>query len=255
MVLHRVVEGGSKRRVVLVHGFTQTLHSWEGVGSALAAAGHEVVRLDLPGHGGSSDERMHFDEAAGAVGEAGGRGVYVGYSLGGRLCLRLAVERPDLVTGLVLLSASPGLADPRERATRRTADEALALEIEAAGTDLFLHRWLSQPLFAGLRVPAADFAARQANRPEGLAAALRLLGTGTQTPLWDRLGSLRMPVMLVVGMDDPKFSDVATRMARAVGPTAALTVVTDAGHAVHLEQPHEVATTIRDFVHEHVPVS
>ena len=248
MVLHRVVEGGSNRRVVLVHGFTQTLRSWDGVVARLAGTGYEVVRVDLPGHGGSSHLRMGFDEAAAAVGEGGGKGVYVGYSSGGRLCLRLAVERPDLVTGLVLLGASPGLADPGERAMRRTADDALAREIEAAGTEVFLHRWLSQPLFAGLRVPADDFAARRANCPEGLATALRLLGTGAQPPLWERLGSLPMPVLLMAGIDDPKFTDVAARMARAIGPTAALAVLTGAGHAVALEQAEEVATRITDFV-------
>lgn len=240
--------------MVLAHGFTQTLRSWDGVASELAATGHQVVRVDLPGHGGSADLRMGFDEAADAIGETGRRGVYVGYSLGGRLCLRLAIERPDLVTGLVLVGASPGLADPAERAARRSADEALALEIEAAGTDLFLHRWLSQPLFAGLRLPASDIAARQANRPEGLSAALRLLGTGSQAPLWDRLGSLHMPVLLVVGVDDPKFREVARCMAGAI-PTAALAVVTGAGHAVHLEQPEEVAAQIIDFVEEQLPVS
>lgn len=240
--------------MVLAHGFTQTLRSWDRVACELAATGHQVVRVDLPGHGGSADLRMGFDEAADAMGETGRRGVYVGYSLGGRLCLRLAIERPDLVTGLVLVGASPGLADPAERATRRSADEALALEIEAAGTDLFLHRWLSQPLFAGLRLPASDIAARQANRPEGLSAALRLLGTGSQAPLWDRLGSLHMPVLLVVGIDDPKFREVARCMARTI-PTAALAVVTGAGHAVHLEQPEEVAAQIIDFVEEQLPVS
>lgn len=240
--------------MVLAHGFTQTLRSWDSVASELAGTGHEVVRVDLPGHGGSADLRMGFDEAADAIGETGRRGVYVGYSLGGRLCLRLAIERPDLVTGLVLLGASPGLADPAERAARRSADEALALEIEAAGTDLFLHRWLSQPLFAGLRLPASDLAARQANRPDGLSAALRLLGTGAQAPLWDRLGSLHMPVLLVVGIDDPKFREVACGMARAI-PAAALAVVTGAGHAVHLEQPQEVAAQITDFVDEQLSVS
>jgi 2-succinyl-6-hydroxy-2,4-cyclohexadiene-1-carboxylate synthase len=251
-VLHRLVEGGGSRRVVLVHGFTQTLRTWDAVASELVASGHQTVRVDLPGHGGSTAVRLEFEATAAAIGEAGGPAVYVGYSLGGRLCLRLAVDRPDLVAGLVLLGSSPGLADAGERATRRAADEALALEIEAAGTEVFLHRWLSQPLFAGLRVPPEEFASRRANCPDGLAAALRQLGTGVQAPLWEQICSLRMPVLLVVGLEDRKFCDVARAMADAIGPTASLAVVAGAGHAVHLEEPQEVATRIFQFVTEQV---
>src|SRR6266545_948250 len=107
--LHAVADGGSgtpEARVVLVHGFTQTLAAWEPVAARLGAR-WRVLRVDLPGHGGS----------------AAGRAAYVGYSLGGRLCLRLALDRPDLVRALVLLSASPGIADPAARAERVAADE------------------------------------------------------------------------------------------------------------------------------------
>ncbi|HWD45451.1 MAG TPA: alpha/beta fold hydrolase, partial [Actinomycetota bacterium] len=111
---------GGGGRVVLVHGFTQTLASWGAVGGRLARR-WEVVRVDLPGHGGSGGIQVGFEEAAGLVGEAGGRAAYVGYSLGGRLCLRLALDRPDLVPALVLIGASPGIADPGGRAERRAA--------------------------------------------------------------------------------------------------------------------------------------
>src|SRR4029453_1771603 len=78
-------------RMVLVHGFTQTLASWGPLAERLPGR-FEVVRVDLPGHGGSGDVRVGFAEAAGLVGDAGGVGAYVGYSLGGRLCLRLALD-------------------------------------------------------------------------------------------------------------------------------------------------------------------
>ena len=61
------------------------------------------------------------------------RGIYVGYSMGGRLCLRLALDRPDLVRGLMLVSTSPGIADPTERAARVEADELLADSVERDG--------------------------------------------------------------------------------------------------------------------------
>jgi 2-succinyl-6-hydroxy-2,4-cyclohexadiene-1-carboxylate synthase len=239
--------GPRRARVVLVHGFTQTLTSWGPVAERLAGQ-FEVVRVDLPGHGGSGGVRVGFDEAASLVGEAGGMGVYVGYSLGGRLCLRLALERPDLVRGLVLIGASPGIADPGQREARRDADEALARRIERDGVEVFLDAWLAGPLFSSLPVEAAGREERLANTAEGLASALRRLGTGVQESLWDRLGELRPPALLVAGERDPKFAGIAREMAAAVGPAARVAVVAGAGHAVHLERPAETAALVEGFV-------
>jgi 2-succinyl-6-hydroxy-2,4-cyclohexadiene-1-carboxylate synthase len=246
--LHRVTSGGSgAARVVLVHGFTQTLAAWEAVGERLARR-REVVRVDLPGHGGSGGARVGFEEAAGLVGEAGGAGAYVGYSLGGRVCLRLALDRPDLVGALVLVGASPGIADAAERAARRAADQRLAAEVERDGVAAFLDRWLAGPLFATLPAGTAGRGERLANTADGLAYALRRLGTGAQEPLWDRLGGLRPPVLLVAGELDPKFTGLAREMAAAIGPSAQVAIVAGAGHAVHLERPAELAALVERFL-------
>jgi len=223
-------------RLVLVHGFTQTAASWGPVADRLSPR-FEVVRPELPGHGAAAGARLDFLAAAAAIGEAGGPATYVGYSMGGRLCLRLAVDRPDLVRRLVLVGASAGLADPVERAERRAADERLAAEIERDGTEAFLERWLAQPLFATFRASPDDLAARRRNPPAGLAAALRSLGTGAQEPLWDRLAELEMPVLLVAGQADIKFAALARRMAESVGAVARLALIPGAGHAAHLERP------------------
>ena len=242
-----VPERSGGPRVVLVHGFTQTLRSWDPLAARLAAR-RSVARVDLPGHGGSAPVRLDFVETTAALGAVGGQAAYVGYSLGGRLCLRLALDRPDLVTALVLLGASPGLADPAERAARREADERLAATIERDGTAAFLDRWLAAPLFAGLRPAPADLAARRANPPEGLAAALRLLGTGVQDPLWDRLGELRPPVLLVAGADDVKFAALAEDMADRIGAAVEVALVPGAGHAAHLERPDAFVALLRPFL-------
>jgi 2-succinyl-6-hydroxy-2,4-cyclohexadiene-1-carboxylate synthase len=236
-----------RNRVVLVHGFTQTLASWAPVAERLAGR-FQVVRVDLPGHGGSGGVRVGFEEAAGLVGEAGGVGAYVGYSLGGRLCLRLALDRPDLVPALVLIGASPGIGDPGGRAERRQADEALARRVERDGVAAFLDHWLAGPLFASLPAQAAGREERLANTAEGLAYALRRLGTGAQEPLWDRLGGLRRPVLLVAGERDPKFAGIARDMAAAIGPAARVELVPGAGHAVHLERPAETAALVEEFL-------
>jgi 2-succinyl-6-hydroxy-2,4-cyclohexadiene-1-carboxylate synthase len=245
--LHRVVTGPAGRRVVLVHGFTQTLAAWGAVGERLAG-GFQVVRVDLPGHGGSGGVRAGFAAAAGLVGAAGGVGGYVGYSLGGRLCLRLALDRPDLVRALVLVGASPGIADPAGRAERRAADEALAERVERDGVASFLDTWLAGPLFATLPEAAAGRSDRLANTSEGLAWALRRLGAGAQEPLWGRLAGLRPPTLLVAGERDAKFAALARRMAAAIGPAARVALVGEAGHAVHLERPAELAALVEEFL-------
>ena len=70
----------------------------------------------------------------------------IGYSLGGRMALLAALDHPDLVERLILISASPGIAGDTARAERRTRDEALADHIEAVGTKAFLDEWLDGPI-------------------------------------------------------------------------------------------------------------
>ena len=91
--------------------------------------------------------------------------------MGGRLALALALRIPQRVRRLVLVSASPGLADAGERAARRAADEALADRIEAIGVEAFAREWAAQPLFAGQ--PAGG----RRRRARGPAAAQRRAST------------------------------------------------------------------------------
>ncbi|MDQ6910262.1 MAG: alpha/beta fold hydrolase [Actinomycetota bacterium] len=233
-------------RVVLVHGFTGTNESWGDVATQLVPT-FEVAPVELPGHGGSSDVRLDFEPAAAAIGDTGGRAAYVGYSMGGRLCLRLAVDRPDLVSALVVIAASPGIVSADDRATRREADERLAVSIERDGTEQFLQRWLSHPLFVTLDPSPEELARRRRNTPEGLASALRQLGPGAQEPLWHRLGELRMPVLVMVGERDMKFLATSRQMLDA-GLQARLEIVPGVGHAVHLEDPEACGRIIREFL-------
>ena len=169
----------------------------------------------------------------------------VGYSMGGRLALHVALALPERVRRLVLIGASPGIADPAARAERRAADERLADEVEPMTIEAFARRWAQTAVLADQ--PAAVQAAVQADRlrntPAGLAAALRGLGTGALPSLWERLGELVVPVELVVGERDAKFQAIAEEMAAAL-PQARVHVVSGAGHAVHLEAPRAVAELI-----------
>jgi 2-succinyl-6-hydroxy-2,4-cyclohexadiene-1-carboxylate synthase len=151
------------------------------------------------------------------------------------------------VSALVLIGASPGLASAEERTARREADDRLAASIERDGTKRFLERWLSHPLFATLDPSEAELARREKNAPDGLASALRLLGPGAQEPLWDRLGELSMPVLLIVGERDKKFLTTSQQMLDR-GLRAEFKVVFGAGHAVHLEDPAACGDLINEFL-------
>lgn len=246
--LHQVRAGETGPPVVLVHGFTQTHVAWMPVATDLDRD-HRVVAVDLPGHGGSSDAVADLPTAARLLGEAGGRATYVGYSLGGRVALRLALDRPDLVEGLVLLGATAGIDDPSERAARRRSDEELADRIVADGLPRFLRGWLTQPLFDGLELAPADRAARLANAPSGLASSLRRAGTGTMDPpWWDELGGLDAPLLAVAGSADTKFTALAERLAAGAAGPARVSLLEGCGHAAHLQDPTAFATAVREFV-------
>jgi len=221
----------------MIHGFTQTSRCWAPIDGHLAD--HDLVLLDAPGHGTAAHLRLDLPTGGRALAEQGGRGTYVGYSMGGRFCLHAALARPDLVERLVLVSATGGIDDDAERADRRRADEALADHLLSVGVPAFLNEWLAQPLFAGLSSERAHRDARLVNSAEGLASSLRLAGTGTQTPLWSRLPELRMPVLVVAGADDAKFVAAAERLAAGLGATAEVAIIPGAGHTAHLEQPEE----------------
>lgn len=236
-------------RLVFVHGFTQTARCWGPLAAELATD-HEVVRVDAPGHGGSTDVRA--DLAATAEHLAGlGPATFLGYSMGGRMCLELALRHPEAVEALVLVSATAGIDDGDERATRRASDEDLARRIEAEGVDVFLDHWLSLPLFTGLPTEGRFDAERRSNTAAGLAASLRLAGTGTQAPSWARLATLTMPVLVMAGADDDKFTALAHRLADAIGDNAALVVVPDAGHTTHLEAPDAFVAALRPWLAAH----
>lgn len=202
---------------------------------------------DLRGHGSASAARpVSLDAVLGDLhASMPQRFTLVGYSMGGRIALHMALARPEQVARLILIGASPGLADPRQRAARGSADAALAAEIEQSTIEAFARRWAQTPVLAGL--PAAVAQEVRADRmrctPAGLAAALRGLGTGTLPSLWERLGELSLPVTLVVGERDDKFRTIAGQMSAGL-PAAQVAVVPGAGHAVHLEAPAVVAELI-----------
>lgn len=236
-------------RLILVHGFTQTAASWDAIEFRLNALGHEVIALDAPGHGKHHATHLDLWKSADLLAAEGGAGTWVGYSMGGRLALHVALSHPKLVERMVLVGATPGIEAAAGRLERQAADELLAEGLERDGLDAFLSRWLAQPLFASLPEENQGLDARRSNTVAGLAASLRLMGTGAQDNLWPRLDAVTAETMLVVGALDEKFSDIAHRMADAM-PEAHVTAMNGCGHACHLEAPDAFVSIVDDFVNE-----
>jgi 2-succinyl-6-hydroxy-2,4-cyclohexadiene-1-carboxylate synthase len=240
---------------VLAHGFTQTSRVWGTMDEDLASD-HRLIAVDMPGHGRSSGVHASLPDGAALLGRAGGRSAYLGYSMGARFCLHLALARPDLVEALVLVSGTAGIDDVDERAERRRADEALAEQLDpvdrarsvAVPLDTFLRRWMEGPMFAGIGAEEGGLAERLTNNAAGLASSLRLAGTGTQLPLWLELPRLDMPVLVVTGELDAKFSELGERMGGAIGPNARHVIVPGAGHAPHLQFPVLVGDLVRRWL-------
>lgn len=228
--------------VILLHGFTHTGRSWDPVVEAVGER-YRPIAPDIRGHGTASDrEPVTLEAAIGDVAAlAPGAFTLVGYSMGGRIALHVARALPERVERLVLVGASPGIANPAERAVRREADERLADEIERRSIRDFARRWASNPVLAGQ--PGWVQEDRLRNTPAGLARALRALGTGALPSLWDDLADLRMPVVLVVGERDHKFRAIADEMAAAISDVD-LIVVPAVGHAAHLEAPAAIASLL-----------
>jgi 2-succinyl-6-hydroxy-2,4-cyclohexadiene-1-carboxylate synthase len=233
--------------VLFLHGFTNTGASWDPVVAALDER-YRLLAPDIRGHGSASDARpVTLDAVIGDVATlAPDRFTLVGYSQGGRIALHVALALAGRVERLVLISASPGIDDPAQRAARRAADEALADEIEGSTIEEFATRWERTSVLAGRapEVAAAAHADRLRSTPARLASALRGLGTGALPSLWGRLGELSMPVTLIVGARDYKFQAIAAEMVRELARPK-LVIVARAGHAVHLEAPEQVAAQIQ----------
>jgi len=235
--------------VVLLHGFSATGRAWDGVAARLRREGYRPLAPDLLGHGTAAEcERpITFSGCVGHVlAQVPERFALCGYSLGGRVALHLALSAPERVSRLVLVSTSPGIADPGERAARRQADHLLADELERVPFADFIERWRGQPLFAGEPPEVARLARedQRRNRPDALAASLRAVGTGQMEPLWDRLAQLRMSVTVVAGERDHKYRELGERMVQLLGD--ATMVVVAGGHGLPLENPAAVADSVID---------
>jgi 2-succinyl-6-hydroxy-2,4-cyclohexadiene-1-carboxylate synthase len=244
--------------VLFLHGFMGSSADWRGATAALEGR-YRTITVDLPGHGASTGLPPELYTIEGAtralLGILDGLGVerpvIVGYSMGGRLALYLALRHPDRCSGLFLESASPGLEDGEARAGRRAADERRAARLEVGGLEEFLRDWYRQPLFAQLardgELLRRTLEARRKNDPNELAKSLRGMGTGSQPSLWGEVFGLRVPALAVAGELDEKFVRILRRMEGAC-PRIRTVVVPGVGHNAQAEAPGPYLSLLQGFL-------
>jgi 2-succinyl-6-hydroxy-2,4-cyclohexadiene-1-carboxylate synthase len=234
------------QHATFLHGFTQTGTSWAPVLDQLTTP---LVSScpDAPGHGRNPNGKRSLSQYASDIASTMEPGILVGYSMGARMALHLALEHPSRVTTLILISGTPGLRTETERTTRRDSDNELADHIEQVGTETFIDEWLALPMFSGLTSTTNGRSERLGNTANGLADSLRYAGTGTQLSLWNDITQLQMPVHLITGQHDKKFKDIARQMNDII-PSSTLNIVPDVGHTVHLENPTVTARLIDEVI-------
>jgi 2-succinyl-6-hydroxy-2,4-cyclohexadiene-1-carboxylate synthase len=237
--------------LLALHGFTGSPRSWDFLSAPRAL---RCFTPALVGHQGSSagSEVVNFecevDRLARVGAEASALHV-VGYSLGARLTLGLALRHPDRVARLTLISGHPGLSSDAERAARRAADARWCELLLERGSLAFVDAWQAQPLWetqARLdpRLLARKRSERLSHDPTGLVRSLRVTGLAEMPSYREQLARITVPLTLLAGSLDRKFCELAQDMAAAV-PHAELAIVDGAGHDLLLERPELVTEVIR----------
>lgn len=262
-----LIDGGhgqsDRPPILFLHGFMGSCDDWVEVMECLSDR-PRCIAVDLPGHGqtqmlndAADPNHPAFQMAPTAQAlmnmlEQLSISVcdLVGYSMGGRLALYLAIYYPNRIRRLVLESASAGLATESEREARRQHDASLAQQLTTERLESFLQRWYRQPLFASLsRHPSFTpiWQRRLRNRPEALARSLRHMGTGQQPSLWNAIRHHAIPTLVLVGENDAKFRAIAAAMCdRCVAMTSV--VVPGCAHTIHGEQLAQFVALIHQFL-------
>lgn len=244
--------------ILFLHGFLGDCHDFND-SIALLSNEFYCLAVDLPGHGNTKvigSEKYHKIEyiAEGLIEFLDrlqiNKCVLVGYSMGGRLALYLALYFPEYFSQVILESSSPGLPTEEKRNKRIQSDLQMSKELETEDLLFFITKWYNQPLFSSIK-KHSDFKfileRRLQNNPLELSKSLRNLSTGCQLSLWVKLQENLIPLLLLVGELDQKFIDINTEMV-SLCKFAQLEIVNSCGHNIHLENANLFVEKIKHFL-------
>jgi pimeloyl-[acyl-carrier protein] methyl ester esterase len=244
----------TKPVLALVHGWGMNAHVFDTL-AGLLANDFEVRALNLPGHGGreplanntlqswSEDLAQQLPDGA----------TLLGWSLGGQVAMRAALDHPDRICRLILLAATPRFVAtddwPDAMATKDLNDFGAAL---LADPRAMLLRFLSlqtrgmEGQKAMLQQLRQTLLAAPQPHPAALSAGLEMLRANDMRKT---ARQLRQPALIVYGALDTLSAPAAGAWLAHTLPDARHVELPRAAHAPHLSHAAEVAAEIRSFVH------
>jgi len=246
--------------LVFLHGFSGSSNDWKFIFKQLPSKFFPVA-IDLIGHGKSdSPNASKFYTVKSIVKQLDNifsflgldKIILCGYSMGGRAAISYAVTFPKKIKGLILESATPGIADLKSREKRYSEDIQLAKNITEKGLQFFFDEWFDKPLFKSLKnLPNRTYNKlkneRLNNSITGLSNILTNFSTGKMPDYWTQLNILEFPVLLLTGSLDVKFTKINSKMDRLIN-NAEYIIVHDSGHNIHFEKPQKFINFIVRFL-------
>jgi pyruvate dehydrogenase E2 component (dihydrolipoamide acetyltransferase) len=254
-VLNALVAGpGGSPKIVFIHGLGGSQSTWQVLLGELVER-YRVTAIDLPGHGASDKSApdtadYSLEGLTGAVAEAivalkAGPAVIAGHSLGGAVTMQLALEHPELVTGLVLInSAGLGREISNELLDLMAGEPGSAtarglLQLFFEDQALVLDRGVEE--MAGTQTAEGAWAAQQA------VAEAAFDRSGQRLDLLDRHGQIAQPVAVVWGAKDRVIPVDHAYTAVATFSDVTLRVFPELGHVPQVENAAAVAVVIDRF--------
>lgn len=241
--------------LLLIHGFMGSLHDFD---TLIPHLKQPILRVNLRGFGVQTaleaDLSMPTQIAAliALLDELSIDKIDVlGYSMGARVALGLAMTHAQRVAHLILESGTAGIADEQTRIQRVQADELQAQAIEKDYAS-FVTKWENLPLFASQNKlsNSQKEAVRQqrlSQTPQNMATSLRQMGTGSQPNYWPLLPYLTVKTLFLAGEYDTKFQAIGQKLTRAL-PNGQYQKVLETGHNIHLEAPKVFALIITKWL-------
>lgn len=248
-----------KTPLLFLHGFTGSSGDWKFLYDQLEKR-FTPLAIDLPGHGESSSPELidHYLENSiveminNFLSELNISSLVIcGYSMGGRAALSYAAKYSENLLGLILESSTAGIVSEKERSLRIENDEKLAGRILEIGIENFIDEWYNKPLFNSVREKSELYkkliGGKKINSPIGLANSLRGFSTGRMSNHWGNLHKLTMPVLLMSGENDEKFSKINVEMLKLLTNAEHISVPSS-GHIVHLENAADFIILLNSFL-------
>jgi 2-succinyl-6-hydroxy-2,4-cyclohexadiene-1-carboxylate synthase len=252
----------------MLHGWLGSSHDWDEVLKFISKQ-FIPITIDLPGHGQSppfSEDELSFEKISSEIIQLYDRirseqlleenPILVGYSMGGRVALQLAMQYPTYFKGVALIAAHTGISSVELRSKRGLEDDRRAAELTTMPWHEFLENWYGLPIFSSLQRKPDTLAQIMEKRirfkPKNPEHLLRALSLAKQPCLVDETSKSRPlmaeslpPTLLIAGEEDQTYTQHYNEISTKIG--AKVSIVRNAGHSLLYEAPAQLSETINNF--------